>query len=108
MTQLRLISAGQELPLSVLIDSARTAEQSGAWDDALEGYRAAIARIHAGEQPDQGPQVLRWIGRVHFERGQYDEAHAAFEASLVNAQALGLRKHAASALNGMAVVEQFR
>jgi HD-GYP domain-containing protein (c-di-GMP phosphodiesterase class II)/Flp pilus assembly protein TadD len=90
------------------VDTAQMAEQSGEWDDALEGYRAAIERIHAGEEPQRGPTVLRWIGRVYFERGDYDEAHAAFEASLVNSQVLQQRKDAASALNGMAVVEQFR
>lgn len=108
MSELKLITVGEELPLGVLVDSARMAEQAGAWDDALNGYRKAIARIHAGEEPYRGPSVLRWIGRVYFERGDYDEAHAAFEASLVNAQMQSLRKDAASALNGMAVVEQYR
>jgi HD-GYP domain-containing protein (c-di-GMP phosphodiesterase class II) len=108
MTDLRLLEPGQILPLTALIDSARQAEQSGAWDDALTGYRAAIERIHAGEDAQHGPRVLRWIGRVCFERGDYDEAHAAFEASLVNANTLRQRSDAASALNGMAVVEQFR
>ena len=108
MSELQLISSDQELPLSALIDSARMAEQSGAYDEALEAYRAAIKRIHAGEDPKQGPQVLRWIGRVLFSRSDYEAAHRAFEASLVNAQALGLKKDSASALNGMAVTEQFR
>ena len=108
MTPLTLITPGQELPLSALIDGARFAEQSGAFDDALEGYRAAIKRIHAGEEITRGPTVLRWIGRVHFERGEYEEAHGAFEAALVNAQALGQREDSAAALNGMAVTEQFR
>ncbi|MEX2281675.1 MAG: HD domain-containing phosphohydrolase [Gemmatimonadota bacterium] len=105
MSELKLIVVGEDLPLGALVDSARMAEQSGAWDDALDGYRQAISRIHAGEEPHRGPSVLRWID---FERGDYDEAHAAFEASLVNAQTQGLRKDAASALNGMAVVEQYR
>ncbi len=108
MSQLRLINEDQELPLAALIDSARAAEQTGAFEDALAGYRSAMERIQAGEHPERGPQVLRWIGRVHFERGEYDDAHTAFEASLVDAQTLGLRKDAAGALNGMAVVEQFR
>jgi putative nucleotidyltransferase with HDIG domain len=108
VTQLRLIQDDQELPLQALIDSARAAEQAGAFDDALAGYRSAVERIHAGEHAELGPQVLRWIGRVHFERGEHDQAHTAFEASLVNAQALGRRQDAAGALNGMAVVEQFR
>ena len=108
MAQLRPIADDQELPLSALLDRARAAEQTGAFADALAGYRAASARIHAGEQPYIGPSVLRWIGRIHFERGEYDEAHSAFESSLVSAQALTLRKDAAGALNGMAAVAQFR
>jgi HD-GYP domain-containing protein (c-di-GMP phosphodiesterase class II) len=108
MTDLRVIGPEQNLPISALIDSARNAEQSGAWDDALAGYREAIERIHRGEGPEHGPRVLRWLGRVCFERGEYDEAHAAFEASLVSANALSQRPEAASALNGLAVVEQFR
>jgi putative nucleotidyltransferase with HDIG domain len=108
VAQLHLIQDDQELPLSALIDSARAAEQSGAFEDALAGYRAAIDRIQRGVHAEWAPQVLRWIGRVHFERGEYDEAHAAFESSLVSAQKLGLRSDAAGALNGMAVVEQFR
>jgi tetratricopeptide (TPR) repeat protein len=108
VTQLRLIDDDQDLPLSALIDSARAAEQTGAFEDALAGYRVALGRIRAGEEPYSGPAVQRWIGRIHFERGEYDEAHSAFEASLVSAQALNLRRDAAGALNGMAVVEQFR
>jgi putative nucleotidyltransferase with HDIG domain len=108
VSQLRLIDDDQELPLSALIDSARAAEQTGAFEDALAGYRAALERIRAGEEPHSGPSVQRWIGRIHFERGEYDEAHSSFEASLVTAQALNLRRDAAGALNGMAVVEQFR
>ena len=108
MSQLQLIGTDQALPLSALIDSARMAEQAGEWEASLDLYRSAIKRIHAGEDPQSGPQVLRWIGRVLFGRSDYEGAHGAFEASLVNAQALGRRKDAASALNGMAVVEQFR
>jgi putative nucleotidyltransferase with HDIG domain len=97
-----------ELPLDDLIAGAAEAEQFGAWDEALAGYRSALDRIHEGEQPERGPQVSRWIGRVLYERGDYEQAHRAFEASLVDAQALGRRGDAASALNSMAVVEQAR
>src|SRR5688572_17561775 len=108
MPNLTLTSTDPTVSLSALLDNARFAEQSGEWDDALEGYGTAISRIHAGEETHRGPQVLRWVGRVYFERGDYNEAHNAFETALVNAQALGQRDHAAGALNGMAAVEQFR
>ena len=108
MKSLQLLATGHELPLAALIDSARMAEQAGELDEALDLYNAALRRIHAGEMPESGPQVLRWIGRVLFGRSDYEGAHRAYEASLVNAQALGRRNDACSALNGMAVVEQFR
>lgn len=97
-----------ELPLDQLVAGAAEAERSGSWDEALAGYRSALDRIRGGEQPERGPQVVRWIGRVLYERGDYEQAHRAFEDSLVDAQALGLRGDAASALNSMAVVEQDR
>lgn len=106
--ELTLIAAGTELPLSALIDAARNADQCGAWDDAVDGYMAALRRIEAGGDGSQAPQILRWLGRVYMERGQYDEAQRVLEASLVKAQMFGLRLDAASALNTMAAVEHMR
>ncbi|MGQ0561327.1 MAG: HD domain-containing phosphohydrolase, partial [Gemmatimonadota bacterium] len=59
-------------------------------------------------QPERGPQLMRWLGRVFFDRGDYDRANAILEASLVTAQRLEQRHDAASALNSLAVVAQFR
>ena len=108
MEQLRVAGPDSEWPLDALIDNARTAERTGAWDDALAGYRTALGRIDAGEEVERGPAVLRWTGRVLFERGDYDQAHSVLEASLFRAQDLGRREDAAGALNSLAVVEQFR
>jgi putative nucleotidyltransferase with HDIG domain len=96
------------MTLETLIASARQAEQGSEFTEAVTLYTEAIARVNAGEQPERGPTVLRWLGRVYFERGDYDQANAAFESSLVAAQRLNLRNDAASALNAMATVAQFR
>ena len=108
MTDLTLIATGHDLPLSALIDAARAADQCGAFDDAMEGYTMALERVRAGEEPRRGPEVMRWVARIHYERGHYDTAQQVLEASLVNAQALGLRHDAASALNSMGNVELLR
>ncbi len=94
--------------LESVISAARKAELAGEWTEAERSYSEALRRIHAGEQAERGPEVLRWLGRVYFERGEYEQAGAAFESSLVAAQRLDLRKECASALNAMAVVAQFR
>lgn len=106
--ELTLISTEQEMPLSAVIDAARAAEEAGAWGDALEGYANALERVRAGEQPERGPELYRWMGRLNYERGQYDEAHRFLEAGLVMAQTLGRRQDAARLLNSMASVEQLR
>ncbi|MBI4410483.1 MAG: tetratricopeptide repeat protein [Gemmatimonadetes bacterium] len=52
--------------------------------------------------------MLRWIGTVHRERGDRDLAADLYETSLAVAETNGLAEHTASALNCLAVVEQFR
>jgi putative nucleotidyltransferase with HDIG domain len=96
------------MTLENLIAAARQAEQAGEWTEAANLYNEAIARIEAGEQPERAPQVIRWLGRVYFERGDYDQANATFENSLIAAQRLNQRQDAASALNWLAAVAQFR
>src|SRR5215204_7722863 len=102
--ELSVLSNDSEIALDAVISAARRAELAGEWNDAEQGYTDALRRIQAGEQPERGPEVLRWLGRVHFERGEYEQAGIAFESSLVAAQRLNLRKECASALNAMAVV----
>jgi putative nucleotidyltransferase with HDIG domain len=106
--ELSVLGNDSEIALDALISAARRAELAGEWTDAEQGYTDALRRIQAGEQPERGPEVLRWLGRVHFERGEYEQAGIAFESSLVAAQRLNMRKECASALNAMAVVAQFR
>ena len=106
--ELSVLPDGENVALEVVISDARRAELAGEWTDAERGYTEALRRIQAGEQPERGPEILRWLGRVHFERGEYEQAGVAFESSLVAAQRLNLRKECASALNAMAAVAQFR
>jgi len=106
--ELSVMHDNADIALDAVISAARRAELAGEWNDAEQGYTDALRRIQAGEQPQRGPEILRWLGRVHFERGEYEQAGIAFESSLVAAQRLNLRKECASALNAMAVVAQFR
>jgi putative nucleotidyltransferase with HDIG domain len=106
--ELSVVPTEADIPLDAVINGARRAELAGEWTDAERGYTEALRRIQAGEQPERGPEILRWLGRVHFERGEYEQAGVAFESSLVAAQRLNLRKECASALNAMAAVAQFR
>ncbi len=97
-----------QLSVESLISAAHRAERAGAWNEAEQRYTEALRRIQSGEHTERGPEVLRWLGRVHFERGEYEQAAVAFQSSLVAAQRLNLRKQCASALNALAVVTQFR
>ena len=101
-------NTGMDVSLESVIRGARSAERAGAWKEAIRGYTEALRRIESGEQPTRKPELLRSLGRVHFERGEYERAADAFERSLIAAQRLGLRRECASALNAMAVVAQFR
>ena len=90
------------------VHAARDAEQHGAWDDALDGYQAALAEIRSSGDRRSEAQLLRTIGRVYMERGDYERARASFEECLVAAQTDGQIALAASALNAMAAVAQLR
>lgn len=94
--------------LDALIDSARRAQHEGDWVAAERAYTQAIELAQSGDQPERAPTLMRWLGRVYSERGDYNQANNLYEASLVAAQRLGLRHDAASALNSMAVAAQFR
>lgn len=97
-----------EESLDALISVARRAERDGEWAQAESAYLRAAELIRNGEQPERGPEVLRWLGKVYFERGDFERSNAMLEASLVAAEQLNSRSDAAAALNSMAVVAQFR
>ena len=91
-----------------LVEAARAAERSGDLDGALVTYERALKEASAAGDEGRAADLLRWIGRVHFDRGRYERASEFYEASLARARAAGLRGHCASALNNMATAAQMR
>ena len=89
-----------------LIEAGQRAERSGEWDTALAHYEAALIVAQA-EGSGEAARLLRWMGRVHFERGYYEEARAQFTASMERAKSDGRREDVAAALNALALVAQF-
>ncbi len=94
--------------VQTLMATAQAAEIAGDWNEALAYYEAALEAPAAGEDPASSAELLRCIGRVHFERGAYDRASEHYQASLATAQAAGLHEETAAALNGMASTARMR
>lgn len=94
--------------LEELTASGRDAERSGAWSDALAQYEAALSRVSEEGDFPRAAGLLRAIGRLHFERGDYERATDAFQLSLTRAEAAGDVGQTAAALNCRGVVAQFR
>lgn len=94
--------------LQTLIDSGRTAQRTGAWDEALAHFEAALALL--GERPDPKAEadLYRWMGTVNAERGNLDEANAKFQQSLAIASEHGIKESQGSALVSLASVELLR
>src|SRR5688500_10204769 len=94
--------------LQQLLTSGNDAERVGEWDDALKQYEAALLQVSGDGEFPRVAEVLRAIGRLHVERGNYDKASEAFDQSLSKAMAAGDPRQVAASLNCRAVVEQFR
>ena len=95
--------------LQTLIESGREAKRTGAWDEALAHFEAALAVLPSGEgDAKQKADLLRWIGTVHAERGNLDEASEQFEASRAVAEEAKLRESVGSALMARASIELLR
>lgn len=90
------------------IEAAQAAERAGAWDEALARYEDARLELQAAGDPRRACEVLRWIGRVHRERGEFGAAKERYEASLAAAEASGLRDQMAAALNCLGILQQAR
>jgi putative nucleotidyltransferase with HDIG domain len=84
------------------------AELAGELDEALAQYGSALERARAAGDRRSEYELLRSIGRVHTDRGDYERARAALEASLAVAGANAQRLSCAAALNGLAAVAQFQ
>jgi HD-GYP domain-containing protein (c-di-GMP phosphodiesterase class II) len=84
------------------------AERIGEWSSALSQYESALHQaIVSGDFP-RAADLLRSIGRLHFERGDYDRAVEVFRQSLSLAEGTGNAVQRGAALNCLGVVEQFR
>jgi len=101
------VSVAQE-SVTVLVASAQAAEGAGDWDAALALFESALEG--ASEEPNaaRSCELLRCIGRVHFERGAYERASELYQASLATAQAAGLHQETAAALNAIATTGRLR
>ena len=94
--------------LQKVVETGREAQRTGAWDEALAHYEAALAMVPAEGDAKLRADLLRWSGTVHAERGSLDRAVAAFEASRATAEAGGAGEEAAAAQLSLANVELLR
>jgi HD-GYP domain-containing protein (c-di-GMP phosphodiesterase class II) len=91
-----------------LLSTLSDAERIGEWDAALRGYESALIAANARGDFPRVADLLRSIGRVHFERGDYERAAEVFGKSLAQAEACGTSSQCGAALNCLGVVEQFQ
>ncbi|MEX2284721.1 MAG: HD domain-containing phosphohydrolase [Gemmatimonadota bacterium] len=98
----------QEDEIQGLVASAHDAERSGEWTDALSQYKAALLQASSNGDFPRVAELLRSVGRLHFERGDYERASESFRASLRRAEEANETSQIASSLNCLGVVEQFR
>ncbi|MDP9347861.1 MAG: tetratricopeptide repeat protein, partial [Gemmatimonadota bacterium] len=92
--------------LSSLIESAKEAHRSGAWDDALAQYSTALSL--APEDAHATADILRRMAAVYRERGDLDLAQEKLQQSRDVAHKAGDSELLAAALNGLAVLEMLR
>lgn len=96
------------IAVELMIECARRAEEAREWDDAEGLYKEALKRIDAGQCVELGPRVMRWLGRVHLERGEWERAEGLLQASLIAARKLNRRNDVGSAFNSLGVIAQLR
>jgi HD-GYP domain-containing protein (c-di-GMP phosphodiesterase class II)/Tfp pilus assembly protein PilF len=84
------------------------AERLGEWSSALTQYQNALHQANENGDFPRAADLLRSIGRLHFERGDYDRAVEVFRQSLTLAEQSGTAAQRGAALNCLGVVEQFR
>lgn len=94
--------------LQTLIESGREAQRTGAWDEALAHFEAALQMVPPDGDAKYTADLLRWIGTVHTERGSLDVAKERVEASRGVAEANGLKEQVAAALVVLANIELLR
>jgi putative nucleotidyltransferase with HDIG domain len=96
------------VPINLLLESAQHAERTGNWNEALQLYQQAWEESQEASDFVRVADILRWIGRVHRQRGNLLLAADAYRRSLAVAEEHGLTVQIASALNVLAMVEQLQ
>lgn len=91
-----------------LIESGREAQRTGAWDEALACFDAALQMLPLEGESQTRADLLRWIGTVQAERGDLEAAWTSFALSRSVAEQAGLREVESSALVSQAGVELLR
>ena len=88
--------------------AAQEAEREGRWDIALELYENALTDLRKAGPASELSGVLRRVGVVHAERGDFELAARAYGESLDVAERNGLERESASTLLCTAIMEQFQ
>jgi putative nucleotidyltransferase with HDIG domain len=92
-------------PIEHVLGAARTAEEDGRWDAALDIYQTALDEWQSqGGAP--AAELLRKIGLVHYYRGDFDVALNLFESSQRVATEAAVANQVAQATNCLAIVRQ--
>lgn len=94
--------------IAACVDAARAAASAGDYEGTLAHYEDALRAVPHGGTAADAADILRWIGNLHREWGSTELATEAYEASHAIAAASSLKPQLASALNCLAVIEQFR
>jgi HD-GYP domain-containing protein (c-di-GMP phosphodiesterase class II) len=94
--------------LRPLIESGREAQLTGSWDEALAHFQAALDCPDCESLPGARPDIMRWVGEVHRERGELDAATDWTTRSRAEADAEGLIDRIASALNSLGIIATMR
>jgi putative nucleotidyltransferase with HDIG domain len=80
-----------------LVESARSAMSVGRWDDAVACYTRAIEQTR--ELGGEVAELLRRVGQVHYQRGEFKLAEEFYDSSIAAAREAANIQHEASALN---------
>ncbi len=108
----RVLEAGDrgELRIRALLARARAVRELGLLDEALTSLRTAERLAIEGEHLSLQPFCRRRMGQVRIDRGEVDEAEAAFAAALsgLESQGHGDGFEAAACWQGLATVAHKR
>ncbi len=92
----------------LLVEMARVAEQLEENGKALSLYDDALAQFSPESVDPFLPDVLRWKGTLHREKGETDAAFRCYTLSLEKAREAGSERAEAHALNCLGTVAQRR